>query len=396
MTCSCTKLCSRSAMASLSSANPSCRPSSAFDDAALRERWALSRSELRDDGRSGVVGRERGERERRRWERDEGGSWVGVVDDIVARGWCRRRRCCRTARGGGGQLRCAESGVSLRGAGRVAGGVCRVSACWACWCSRGVWVFGCFGVYHMLWLRGGRRARAKVAYMAPAGMMTPCLSVAPPRACVRRRVIPVPDVQLVAFCRRVRAVPVRRRRRSAEKLHFSPGLLATRLAAIRHCRTRRAIAVQHTAYRYTPSDLLSPPHVHVTSRSHAEETAHLDTQSTDALEPTHCPICTPKRRCLGPPRSETRFSQTRGPSQQRQAERLRTLVCFRGSWNCDWRRITGIVHQTCASCPRTTSPSRAYSELRRHSHHRLVPRHGPQHARRPTRNADAAGGGEAA
>lgn len=83
MSCSCTKFCSRSAMASLSSANPSCRPSSALDEAALRERWALSRRELRDEGRSGVVGRERGERERRRWERDEGGSWVGVVDAIV-------------------------------------------------------------------------------------------------------------------------------------------------------------------------------------------------------------------------------------------------------------------------------------------------------------------------
>lgn len=51
--------------------------------AALRERCALSRSELRDEGRRGVVGRDRGERERRRWEREEGGSWVGVVDDIV-------------------------------------------------------------------------------------------------------------------------------------------------------------------------------------------------------------------------------------------------------------------------------------------------------------------------
>ena len=49
----------------------------------MRERWALSRRELRDDGRRGVVGRERGERERRRWEREEGCSWVGVVDAIV-------------------------------------------------------------------------------------------------------------------------------------------------------------------------------------------------------------------------------------------------------------------------------------------------------------------------
>ena len=73
-------------MASLSSAKPSCSPSSALDPGAeLRERCALSRSELRDEGRRGVVGRDRGERERRRWEREEGRSWVGVVDDIVVR-----------------------------------------------------------------------------------------------------------------------------------------------------------------------------------------------------------------------------------------------------------------------------------------------------------------------
>lgn len=53
------------------------------EEAAPRERCALSRSELRDEGRRGVVGRERGERERRRRSREEGGSWVGVVDAIV-------------------------------------------------------------------------------------------------------------------------------------------------------------------------------------------------------------------------------------------------------------------------------------------------------------------------
>jgi hypothetical protein len=90
ISCSCTKFCSRSAMASLNSANPSCSPSSALEEAALRERWALSRSELREDGRRGVVGRERGERERRRWEREDGGSRVGVVDDI---GGCCVVRC---------------------------------------------------------------------------------------------------------------------------------------------------------------------------------------------------------------------------------------------------------------------------------------------------------------
>ena len=49
----------------------------------MSERCALSRRELREDGRRGVVGRERGERERRRWEREDGGSWTGVVDAIV-------------------------------------------------------------------------------------------------------------------------------------------------------------------------------------------------------------------------------------------------------------------------------------------------------------------------
>ncbi|KAF1928987.1 CRAL/TRIO domain-containing protein [Didymella exigua CBS 183.55] len=72
-------------MASESSANPSCKPSRALEPAAaLRERCALSRRELRDDGRNGVVGRERGERERRRWEREEGGSCGLWTVSIVA------------------------------------------------------------------------------------------------------------------------------------------------------------------------------------------------------------------------------------------------------------------------------------------------------------------------
>src|SRR5690242_8172393 len=88
----------------------------------------------------------------------------------------------------------------------------------------------------MLWLRGA----ALRSHTWRLQMMTPCLS------CIvllfAAGSFPVPAVQLVAFCRRVRAVPDRRR--GAEKLHISPGLLATRLASIRHCRTRRAIAVQ--------------------------------------------------------------------------------------------------------------------------------------------------------
>jgi hypothetical protein len=93
-------------MASLSSAKPSCRPSSALaDDAAPLPRWTLSRSELREEGRRGVVGRLRGDLLRVRW-RCEGGSpvatcqralgigtgrrdgRVGVVD-AIARVWCR-------------------------------------------------------------------------------------------------------------------------------------------------------------------------------------------------------------------------------------------------------------------------------------------------------------------
>jgi hypothetical protein len=72
--CSCRKFCSRSAMASLSSANPSWRPSSAFpDEAAPRPLCTLSRNELREDGRRGVVGRLRGDLLRVLW-RCEGGS----------------------------------------------------------------------------------------------------------------------------------------------------------------------------------------------------------------------------------------------------------------------------------------------------------------------------------
>lgn len=49
-------------MASLSSAKPSWRPSSALSEAeAARPRWEESRREEREEGRRGVVGRERGD-----------------------------------------------------------------------------------------------------------------------------------------------------------------------------------------------------------------------------------------------------------------------------------------------------------------------------------------------
>lgn len=68
-------------MASLNSANPSCKPSSALPDAeAARPRWDESRNEEREDGRRGVVGRERGDLLRvRRYE----GVVVGVVDAML-------------------------------------------------------------------------------------------------------------------------------------------------------------------------------------------------------------------------------------------------------------------------------------------------------------------------
>lgn len=52
------------------------------DEAALLPRWTLSRRELRDALRSGVVGRDRGDLLRVRW-RDEGGSRIGVVEAMV-------------------------------------------------------------------------------------------------------------------------------------------------------------------------------------------------------------------------------------------------------------------------------------------------------------------------
>jgi hypothetical protein len=66
MSWSCMKLDSRSAIASLSSAKSSCRSSSGVVVASRGPltRWALSRREERDDGRRGVVGRERGDLER--------------------------------------------------------------------------------------------------------------------------------------------------------------------------------------------------------------------------------------------------------------------------------------------------------------------------------------------
>lgn len=70
-------------MASLSSAKSSWRRSRGEVDGAYgpRTRWALSRRELREEGRRGVVGRERGDLERVR-RRAEGGSAVGVDDAI--------------------------------------------------------------------------------------------------------------------------------------------------------------------------------------------------------------------------------------------------------------------------------------------------------------------------
>jgi hypothetical protein len=79
--CSCKKFCSKSAIASLSSAKPSCRPSSALPEAeAARPRCEESRKEDREDARSGVVGRERGDLLRVRLYL---GVVVGVVDAIV-------------------------------------------------------------------------------------------------------------------------------------------------------------------------------------------------------------------------------------------------------------------------------------------------------------------------
>lgn len=68
-------------MASLSSAKPSCRPSSALPDVdAARPRWELSRRLLRDEARRGVVGRLRGDLLRAC--RDEG-VCVGVVEAMA-------------------------------------------------------------------------------------------------------------------------------------------------------------------------------------------------------------------------------------------------------------------------------------------------------------------------
>ena len=79
--CNCMKFCSRSAIASLSSAKPSCRPSSALPEAeAARPRCEESRREEREDARRGVVGRDRGDLLRVRLYL---GVVVGVVDAIV-------------------------------------------------------------------------------------------------------------------------------------------------------------------------------------------------------------------------------------------------------------------------------------------------------------------------
>lgn len=84
ISCSCIKFCSRSAMASLSSANPSWRPSSAIapDAEAARPRWELSRRLLREEARKGVVGRLRGDLLR---ARRQSGVCMGVVEAMAAR-----------------------------------------------------------------------------------------------------------------------------------------------------------------------------------------------------------------------------------------------------------------------------------------------------------------------
>lgn len=70
-------------MASLSSAKPSCNPSSAMvpEMEAARPRCELSRKLLREDARKGVVGRLRGDLLRmRRWS----GVCIGVVEAMAA------------------------------------------------------------------------------------------------------------------------------------------------------------------------------------------------------------------------------------------------------------------------------------------------------------------------
>ena len=70
-------------MASLSSAKSSWRRSRGEVEGAYgpRTRWALSRSELREEGLKGVVGRERGDLDLAR-RRAEGGSAIGVDEAI--------------------------------------------------------------------------------------------------------------------------------------------------------------------------------------------------------------------------------------------------------------------------------------------------------------------------
>lgn len=84
--CSCMKFCSKSAMASLSSANPSWSPSSALpEDAAPRPRCTLSRNDDLEDGRRGVVGRLRGDLLRVRWRWDGGSPKSKNVSERVGR-----------------------------------------------------------------------------------------------------------------------------------------------------------------------------------------------------------------------------------------------------------------------------------------------------------------------
>lgn len=198
ISCSCTKFCSKSAIASLSSANPSCRPSSALEVEALRERCALSRRELREDGRRGVVGRERGERERRRWEREEGGSWVGVVDAIAP---CRAYSKFRRAADGDSN----SVGVQIS-AGSGFGFTCSsvATVAWACtksWCC--VWEInpGRGVVYEARKYPAGVVASALKRHHST---MTPC-----PPSLVLLLVPPSSELRAVAYVVEQLTVPTR-------------------------------------------------------------------------------------------------------------------------------------------------------------------------------------------
>ena len=107
ISCNCRKFCSRSAIASLNSANPSCSPSSALPDAeAARPRWDESRKEEREEARRGVVGRDRGDLLRGR-SRGCCGSHLCSVGDVFTREVQRDRRPIAVS------TRCASSAIAV-------------------------------------------------------------------------------------------------------------------------------------------------------------------------------------------------------------------------------------------------------------------------------------------